>query len=156
MVEVPLSPAKYGGFTELTEAPPSLYCGADVDESQEHYYTEEKEYQIKAWGYSVKFGNKTLVNVVDQDGKQIKGKVQIRIPYCPVHIQPVKSFKFVDMAALFFGIIVGLIPFFLANRAGWEGWIMLFLLFALPIGSAILFYLIGIGIKAIIAKAQPK
>jgi len=159
-VEVPLSGSSFGSFVlsdTLTVAPPCFYCGAPVDTNSDYYYTQQGEYQIQYWGRGRKFGTPMLGDVVDASGNKLKGKYALKFPYCPEHIHPVKSFKTIDIIMMSIGALLGLvITAFVVINEGADAVEILIMLFGLGIFGAMLFYLLGLGIKAIIAKTNPK
>ncbi len=159
-IQVPLAGALFGGFTMdemFTAPPPCFYCGAQVDTRSEHHYTQKGQYQIKYWGRGRKFGSPMLGDIVDSKGNKLMGKYTIKLPYCPEHVAPFKAFKVIDIIALISGIGGGLaLTGLLYLKEGLEGGEFLLLLFGLPFFLISLFFTLGLGIKAIIAKINPK
>ena len=158
-VEIPLSGASFGGFVltdTFTVPPPCFYCGAEVAEDNDYHFTKEGEYQIQYWGRGRKFGSPMLGDVVDGEGNKLKGKYQLKIPYCPDHLKPAKFVRIVDITTFILGIALGLGVAFWAYQTGSrEGEFLIFLIGG-PFVMVSVLRLIGMGIKALIAKAQPK
>jgi len=157
-VEVPLSGSMNGFVVKdsLTVSPPCFYCGKPVDTDSDYYYTYEDEYQIKYWGRGRKFGSPMLGDVVDPEGKKLKGKYILKLPYCPEHVRPVKAFKTIDTASFYIGLILGAVLTFYAYREGIEGGGLLAILIGAPLLSVGVLYFIGVGIKAFITIIKPE
>ncbi len=159
-IQVPLAGALFGGYTMdemFTATPPCFYCGAPVDTHSEHHFIQKGQYKIQYWGRGQKFGTPMLGDVVDSKGAKLMGKYTFKLPYCPEHIAPVKSFAIINIVAFILGIGGGLvITALIYFKEGLEFGELLLLLFGLPFFLLSLFMVLGLGIKAIIAKLNPK
>jgi hypothetical protein len=159
VVKIPLS-GSVGGFIvkdTLTVQPPCFYCGSPVDTDDEYYYTYEGDYQIKYWGRGRKFGSPMLGDVVDKEGKPLKGKYVLKFPYCSQHIRPVKFFKFIDTISFIIGLILAAaLLIFLAINEGLEGGELLLLIITIPIFLVSLCYFLGVGVKALVTLIKPE
>jgi hypothetical protein len=61
--------------------------------------------QFKFWGGLRNTHKPKLWNLNDSHGNFVKGKFTLRIPYCPSHIKPVKTFTLIDTLAIISGTI---------------------------------------------------
>lgn len=159
-IQLPLSGTLFGGLTfdeTFIIQPPCFYCEAPVDIKQEHFYVQKGQYKIQYWGRGQKFGTAMLGDVVDSKGQKLMGKYSIKLPYCLEHITPYKPFAVINIVAFALGILggLGLMALIYINE-GLEFGEFLILLFGLPFFLVSLFLVIGLVIKAIIAKLNPK
>lgn len=158
-IEVPLSGVNDEGEIQpdtFTIQPPCFYCGKPIASDDNGYFDLHGNYKIKFWGVIQDSHKPKLGDVIDIHGNFVKGKFTIRIPYCPEHIKPVRTFTLIDSLAVITGTLLGisLVAFFGGNFLSDAPLILAFIL--LPLLLAGLFYGIGTGIKSILPRLSPK
>jgi hypothetical protein len=158
-IEVPLSGMDADGNVDqdvLIVQPPCIYCGDPVNKEAQHYFTLEGEYKIKFWGLARDTHKPMLGDVFDIHGNFVKNKYILRIPYCPKHIGPVKTFTLIDMLTISIGMVLGLAAIAYLGAVDILNDYLFILSFLIPFFLAGLFYLIGYGIKAVLIRNHTK
>ena len=157
-VEIPLSGLSANGSVTTDEFkvnPPCIYCGAPVDPSQKHYYQHQGTYQIKFWGKARDSGTPMLGDVIDIHANKTRAKYKVRLPYCPQHIKPIKTFKIIDVLLILIGVLLGLGAALLMYQVGIRDGLLIITFITAPFLLGGLFYWLGSVIKTLLKKSNP-
>ena len=158
-IEVPLSGMSAEGeiITDtFTIQPPCFYCGKPIAPDHDGYFDLKDVYPIKFWGYTQESHKPRLGHVIDAHGNIVRGSFRVKIPYCPDHIKPVRTFTIIDILAISSGTLLGLVltAIFGVDRLSSTPLVLAFIL--IPLAAAGLFYVMGTAIKRVIPKLCPR
>lgn len=144
---------------EISVDPPCVYCGKSTPNGQQNIWNYKLPYNIQKWGFTRKFQTPTLVKVIKDDHTYLTENISFKLPYCDKHIKPKNFFTQVDTISLITPIAIAIILLILLfiNKVHLELGVFFTLttIFGIPIVLLGIFLLLGMGIKAIIAKTDP-
>jgi len=158
-IELPLSGMTPRGVVKTDTfkvKPPCFYCGSPVAESGDHIYHLTGDYKIQRWGLKRDTVKPILGDLIDRHGNMIKGHYAIHLPYCTKHIQPIKTFKIINIMSIILGAAFGLgLTAFLSSYGMLGGFVYLSLVTS-PFFFAVVFYWMGAAIKALLVRVNAK
>lgn len=158
-IEVPLSGLNDSGEIQtdtFTIQPPCFYCQKPLASHGNGFFEIEEDYPIKFWGYVQDTHKPRLGNMIDRYGNVVRGKYIIRIPYCPDHIKPVRTFTVIDTLSILFGLGLGIALTALFGSELLHGTSLVLAFILVPLITAGLTFSIGAGIKSILPRVSPK
>jgi hypothetical protein len=157
VIEVPVG--SFGSTGLISLSPPCTCCGAPVLETADSTWHHFADYDLRYWGRGKKFGSAMLGPVVDAQGKQMKGHVEISAPFCAEHQLRHTIFDRVHKLGYVIGALVGGVATFLIytnNRSYFEHGEILFVGLALFVVGIFLGILLARGINLLITLIKPK
>ena len=158
-IEVPLSGISDNGEIQkdqFTIQPPCFYCEKPVSSDGGGFFELVENYPIKFWGYIQDTQKPRLGNMFDTHGNLVRGEYSIKIPYCPEHIKPVRTYTTIDLLAVIAGLSLGIyLTLFLMSEA-LDGSNLVLTVILTSLASIGVFYAIGTGIKSILPKISPR